>query len=67
MLSFQQRLIEIPALYAIDDPFIASIKEAVRLSGVPVSTFSLASPGIWSAEHEEKLKLIFSRAGIAQG
>ena len=65
VLAFQKRLIEIPALYAIDDPFVASIKEAVRLSGLPVSTFSLASPGVWSAEHEDRLKQIFSRAGIA--
>lgn len=65
VLAFQKRLIEIPALYAIDDPFVASIKEAVRLSGVPVSTYSLASPGVWSADHEDRLKQIFSRAGIA--
>ncbi|WP_341348063.1 dihydrodipicolinate synthase family protein [Paenibacillus sp. FSL H3-0469] len=67
VLAFQKRLIEIPALYAIDDPFVASIKEAVRLSGLPVSTHSLASPGVWSAEHEDRLKQIFSRAGIVQG
>ncbi|QUL53155.1 dihydrodipicolinate synthase family protein [Paenibacillus tritici] len=67
VLQFNKQLVEIPALYGIDDPFIASIKEAVRLSGVPVSTYSLASPGVWSAEHEQSLKEIFSRAGIAQG
>ncbi|NQX45117.1 dihydrodipicolinate synthase family protein [Paenibacillus tritici] len=67
VLQFNKQIVEIPALYGIDDPFIASIKEAVRLSGVQVSTYSLASPGAWSAEHEQSLKEIFSRAGIAQG
>lgn len=64
MLEYHRRVIEIPPLYSIDEPFISSIKEAVRLSGIPVPTFSLSPSSLWSEEKEERLKQLFSRAGI---
>jgi 4-hydroxy-tetrahydrodipicolinate synthase len=64
--ELHRRIIEIPALYSIDEPFIPSIKEAIRLAGVPVSTFCLAPSSLWNADKEIKLKEIFNRAGISQ-
>ncbi|WP_231575183.1 dihydrodipicolinate synthase family protein [Paenibacillus sp. FSL P4-0081] len=66
VLEFHRRIIEIPPLYGIDDPFIPSIKEAIRLAGVPVSTFCLAPANPWNADKEVTLKEIFNRAGISQ-
>lgn len=64
VLEFHQSIIEIPPLYSIDEPFIPSIKEAIRLAGVPVSTFSVAPSSLWNADKEMKLNQIFTRAGI---
>ncbi|KAI7246884.1 hypothetical protein KC345_g12020, partial [Hortaea werneckii] len=66
VLEFHRQIIEIPPLYSIDEPFIPSIKEAIRLAGVPVSTFSLAPSSLWDTGKEMKLNQIFTRAGIPQ-
>ncbi|WP_019909509.1 dihydrodipicolinate synthase family protein [Paenibacillus sp. HW567] len=65
MLEYHRRVIEIPPLYGLDEPFISSVKEAVRLSGIPVGTFSLPPSSPWSEEKEQQLQRIFNRAGIA--
>ncbi|MNO45377.1 putative 2-keto-3-deoxy-galactonate aldolase YagE [compost metagenome] len=65
VLEYHRKLIQIPALYALDDPFIPAIKEAVRLAGLPVPTFSHAPVNPWNEEKEQQLKQIFAQAGIA--
>ncbi|MBW4084294.1 dihydrodipicolinate synthase family protein [Paenibacillus sp. S150] len=64
VLEYHRKLIQIPPLYALDDPFIPAIKEAVRLAGVPVPTFSHTPANPWNDLKERQLKHIFSRAGI---
>ncbi|MNH45772.1 putative 2-keto-3-deoxy-galactonate aldolase YagE [compost metagenome] len=64
MLEYHRKLIQIPPLYALDDPFIPAIKEAVRLAGVPVPAFSHSPANPWNDEREQQLKQIFSNAGI---
>lgn len=67
MLEYHRRVIQIPPLYGLDDPFIPSIKEAVRLSGVPVPVFSHAPATPWNEEKERQLQDIFNKAGIPWG
>ncbi|OKP70042.1 dihydrodipicolinate synthase family protein [Paenibacillus sp. P3E] len=67
VLEYHRRVIQIPPLYTLDDPFIPSIKEAVRLSGVPVPVFSHAPATPWNEAKERQLKQIFSNAGIPWG
>ncbi|KWX70656.1 dihydrodipicolinate synthase family protein [Paenibacillus jilunlii] len=64
VLEYHRKLIQIPPLYALDDPFIPAIKEAVRLAGLPVPTFSHAPATPWNEEKERQLKQIFTNAGI---
>ncbi|MGN7761416.1 dihydrodipicolinate synthase family protein [Paenibacillus sp. 22594] len=64
MLEYHRRVIQIPPLYSLDDPFIPSIKEAVRLSGVPVPVFSHSPATPWNEEKERQLQDIFNKAGI---
>ncbi|WP_025704946.1 dihydrodipicolinate synthase family protein, partial [Paenibacillus graminis] len=64
VLEYHRKLIQIPPLYALDDPFIPAIKEAVRLAGLPVPTFSHTPANPWNEEKERQLKQIFTKAGI---
>ncbi len=64
VLEYHRKLIQIPPLYALDDPFIPAIKEAVRLAGVPVPAFSHSPANPWNGGKEQQLKQIFSNAGI---
>ncbi|MRN53711.1 dihydrodipicolinate synthase family protein [Paenibacillus monticola] len=64
LLEHHRKVIEIPALYSLDEPFIPSIKEAIRMAGVPIPTFCLPPSNLWSAQKEQKLKEIFNRAGV---
>ncbi|WP_379161498.1 dihydrodipicolinate synthase family protein [Paenibacillus sp. sgz5001063] len=65
VLEYHRRVIQIPPLYALDDPFIPSIKQAVRLSGVPVPVFSHSPATLWNDEKELQLRDIFDKAGIS--
>lgn len=65
VLEYHRKLIQIPPLYALDEPFIPTIKEAVRLAGLSVPTFSHAPANLWNDGKEQQLKRIFDKAGIA--
>lgn len=65
VLDHHRKLIQMPPLYALDEPFIPTIKEAVRLSGLAVPTFSHAPANPWNDEKEQRLKQIFDKAGIS--
>ncbi|WNS46044.1 dihydrodipicolinate synthase family protein [Paenibacillus sp. MMS20-IR301] len=64
VLKYHQKLIQLPPLYALDEPFIPTIKEAVRLAGLDVPTFSHSPANSWSNEKELQLKQIFGKSGI---
>ncbi|ULO09029.1 dihydrodipicolinate synthase family protein [Paenibacillus sp. 19GGS1-52] len=64
LLEHQRKVIEIPAIYSLDEPFILTVKEAIRMTGVPIPTFCLPPSNIWDAQKEQKLKEILTRAGV---
>lgn len=64
VLKYHQKLIQIPPLYALDEPFIPAVKEAVRLAGLDVPTFSHSPANPWNNEKELLLKQIFDKSGI---
>ncbi|QSF47453.1 dihydrodipicolinate synthase family protein [Paenibacillus tianjinensis] len=64
VLEYHRKLVRIPPLYALDEPFIPTIKEAVRLSGIAIPTYSHSPANPWSPENEEQLKQIFTMADI---
>lgn len=64
VLEHHRKLIQIPPLYALDEPFIPTIKEAVRLSGLALPTFSHSPGNPWNDGKEQQLKRIFDSAGI---
>lgn len=65
VLEYHKKLIQIPPLYALDEPFIPTIKEAVRLSGLALPTFSHPPGNPWNDGKEQQLKQIFDNAGIS--
>lgn len=64
MLEYHQRIIQIPGLYALDQPFVTPIKEAIRMAGVPVSTACLPPAGPWNEEKAGQLQEILTQAGV---
>lgn len=63
LLAFQRRINEIPPLYGLDEPFVPAIKEAVRLSGTPVSTSCLSPSSGWNDDKERLLTGTLQRCG----
>lgn len=64
LMNYQRRIIEIPPLYALDKPFITAIKEAIRLSGLAISTFSQPPAVYWDDEKERQLLELLRKAQI---
>lgn len=63
LMDYQHRIMAIPELYEMVLPFIPALKEAIRLSGIPISTKCLAPVADWGEEHIRKVQDILRRAG----
>lgn len=63
LMVYQHRIMAIPELYEMVLPFIPALKEAIRLSGIPISTKCLAPVADWGEEHIRKVQDILRRAG----
>ncbi|KAA8995230.1 dihydrodipicolinate synthase family protein [Affinibrenneria salicis] len=62
--ELHQTLLQLPLLYKIDSPFINVIKEACRLCGLNISTWSLPPSGPLNPQQKESIKEILNRAGL---
>ena len=64
MSELHSRLIRLPSMYGLDTPFVNVVKEAMRLTGLDISTEVLAPVQPLSAEKTEKLAAILKAAGV---
>lgn len=64
MFSLQNRLSQLSTVYSMETPFFGVIKQAIRLSGLDISTEVLTPVERLSNEKTLKLVEVMRRAGI---
>lgn len=64
MFALQRRLARLSQVYDLESPFFGVIKQAIRLTGLDISTEVLAPVQPLSAEKTERLAAILKAAGI---
>ncbi|RBW70941.1 dihydrodipicolinate synthase family protein [Bacillus taeanensis] len=65
-LKMHQQLAFLPLLYKLDAPFTNVIKEAVKLRGIPISTFVLPPGRALSEEKMIELKKLLDQASFSK-
>ena len=63
-IELHRRLSVVPLLYKIDSPFANVIKEAIRLCGLSVSTYTLPPTRQLSAEQIVEIRKVLEQAGL---
>lgn len=64
LFELQRRLCYIPPLYSMDAPFFSVIKEAVKMCGLDISTYSLPPASPLSEEKKAQLKEILKKSQL---
>lgn len=67
LLEFHHQIIQLPPIYQIDQPFVPAIKEAIRLTGVPISNSCLSPTSGWDNDKTKQLERILVNANIEHG
>ncbi|MBB6056514.1 dihydrodipicolinate synthase family protein [Tolumonas osonensis] len=62
--EMHKKLIQMPSVYGLDTPFIALIKEAMKLKGLPINTYCLPPTQQPTDEMKSKLKQFLLSHGI---
>ncbi|PLR81659.1 4-hydroxy-tetrahydrodipicolinate synthase [Bacillus canaveralius] len=63
-LELHQRLAHLPLIYKLDSPFVNVVKEAMKLTGLNISTHVLPPARALSIEKKEQLAQLLKKAGL---
>ncbi|TPW31584.1 dihydrodipicolinate synthase family protein [Martelella alba] len=66
MTSLNRQLLKLPKLYGLDAPFVNVVKEAMRLTGLPVSTYALPPAGPVSEAMSQTVRQVLVSAGVLE-
>lgn len=64
--ELHKTLLQLPLIYKIDSPFVNVVKEAMKLCGQDISTYSLPPTRPLSEEKREQVKRILQNANIVR-
>ncbi|WML41392.1 dihydrodipicolinate synthase family protein [Neobacillus sp. OS1-2] len=65
-VAFHQRMAILPTMYKLDSPFVSVVKEAMKLTGLDISTHVLAPACSLRTEKIEELKKILVQADLLE-
>ncbi len=65
-VAWQKRLVHIPQLYTLENPFFCVMKEAMQMVGQDVSTYVMPPAGPLSAENRKVVHDALARSGALQ-
>ncbi|MBS1182521.1 MAG: 2-keto-3-deoxy-galactonate aldolase, partial [Proteobacteria bacterium] len=65
-VELHSRLIRLPSMYGLDTPFVNVVKEAMRLTGLDISTYCLPPAGPLAADKIARLADLLKQAGLVK-
>lgn len=65
-VELHSRLIRLPSMYGLDTPFVNVVKEAMRLTGLDISTYCLPPAGPLAADKLARLADLLKQAGLVK-
>lgn len=63
-INLNKRLVVLTEMYKLDSPFIKVIKEAMRMNGLDISTYTLSPASSLNEKQLDELKVILNRAQL---